>query len=140
MRTREGIGLCLEETVHPERDFVDLQARVFLHQERGRAQVDAEIEEVEEDSQGAERFVRKQSPQGPVGVDSVEEKTLLPPKESNELVQKRWFLDFPETVPITVLGDTSDEPDEWVPVHFTNPTNATIGGYGLGFGLIRDDD
>ncbi len=44
-------------------------------------------------------------------------------------------------VPITILGDTTDEPDEWVPVAFTNPTNATIGGaYGLGFGVIRDDD
>src|SRR5262249_6497475 len=45
------------------------------------------------------------------------------------------------TVPVTVNGDVLDEYDELFLVAFTNPTNATIGGfYGLGFGQITDDD
>src|SRR5262249_16956274 len=45
------------------------------------------------------------------------------------------------TVPVTVNGDVLDEYDELFLVAFTNPTNATIGGfYGLGFGQINDDD
>ena len=44
-------------------------------------------------------------------------------------------------MPITVKGDTLMEPDESVLVAFSDPTNATIGGYyGLGAGKIRDDD
>ena len=46
-----------------------------------------------------------------------------------------------KTVSVTVNGDTLDEPDELMLVSFTNPTNATIGGFlGLGFGAILDDD
>jgi hypothetical protein len=45
------------------------------------------------------------------------------------------------TVPISVSGDTTVEPDEYIVVSFTNPTNAQMGGYwGLGFGLITNDD
>jgi hypothetical protein len=46
-----------------------------------------------------------------------------------------------KTVPVTVNGDTLDEPDELMLVSFTNPTNAKLGGFlGLGFGTITDDD
>src|SRR6185369_15780556 len=46
-----------------------------------------------------------------------------------------------KTVTVTIVGDAIDEPDEYVLVGFSNPTNATIGGYlGLGFGTIQDDD
>jgi chitinase len=45
------------------------------------------------------------------------------------------------TVPVSIVGDTLDETDELVGVSFTNPTNATIGGFfGLGFAVITDDD
>jgi alpha-tubulin suppressor-like RCC1 family protein len=45
------------------------------------------------------------------------------------------------TIAITVLGDLIEEPDEWVVVAFGNPTNAIMGGFwGLGFGVIEDDD
>jgi hypothetical protein len=45
------------------------------------------------------------------------------------------------TVAIRVLGDAIEEPDEWVVALFGDPTNAVIGGYwGLGFGVIDDDD
>lgn len=45
------------------------------------------------------------------------------------------------TVEITVLGDPTPEPDEWIVVSFHHPTNAVMGGYwGLGFVVIDDDD
>lgn len=45
------------------------------------------------------------------------------------------------TVSVTVHGDTLVEPDEWVVIAFGNATNARIGGFwGLGFGVIGDDD
>jgi hypothetical protein len=46
-----------------------------------------------------------------------------------------------QTVTIPVNGDTLVEPDEYLIVQFGNPTNATMGGFfGLGFGVIRNDD
>ena len=47
-----------------------------------------------------------------------------------------------KTVPITVNGDTLHEPDEWVTISFNHPSfGARIGGfYGLGFGIIQNDD
>ena len=46
-----------------------------------------------------------------------------------------------QTVPVTINGDTLNEPDELLIVSLTNPTNATIGGFlGLGFGTIINDD
>jgi hypothetical protein len=40
-----------------------------------------------------------------------------------------------------VHADTAPEPDEYVVLSFLHPTNATMGGYwGLGFGVIVDDD
>src|SRR5262249_3032348 len=46
-----------------------------------------------------------------------------------------------KSIPITVRGDVLDEYDELFLVGFSNPTNATIGGFfGLGFGQIIDDD
>ena len=42
---------------------------------------------------------------------------------------------------ISVNGDTDVEPNEWITLSFKNPTNATMGGfYGLGFGVITNDD
>lgn len=44
-------------------------------------------------------------------------------------------------VPISVNGDVVFEPDELFVVSFHDPTNAVIGGfYGLGFGVIVNDD
>jgi len=44
-------------------------------------------------------------------------------------------------IELTVFGDALDEPDEYIVTSFGNPTNADIGGFwGLGFGLILDDD
>ena len=46
-----------------------------------------------------------------------------------------------KTVTVTVVGDVTDEANEffWVQVH--TPVNATVGGlYGLGAGVIADDD
>ena len=46
-----------------------------------------------------------------------------------------------QTVPITIKGDTTSEPDEIALVAFSAPTNATLGGfYGLGVATIIDDD
>lgn len=46
-----------------------------------------------------------------------------------------------KTVPVVVNGDTLVERDEYLVVSFRNPTNARIGGfYGLGFGVIANDD
>jgi hypothetical protein len=46
-----------------------------------------------------------------------------------------------KVVTVEVNGDTSIEPDEYVAVAFSQPTNAVVGGfYGLGFGLIVNDD
>jgi hypothetical protein len=45
------------------------------------------------------------------------------------------------TVPITVKSDLLDEDNEVFLVGFSGPVNGTIGGfYGLGFGVIVDDD
>ncbi|MGZ4705307.1 MAG: right-handed parallel beta-helix repeat-containing protein [Acidimicrobiales bacterium] len=45
------------------------------------------------------------------------------------------------TVSVVVTGDGLVEPDEYVVVSFRRPTNATMGGFwGLGFGVITDDD
>ena len=44
-------------------------------------------------------------------------------------------------VTISVNGDTLPEPDEWITISFNHPTNARLGGfYGLGFGVIINDD
>jgi hypothetical protein len=49
--------------------------------------------------------------------------------------------DTSESVAITVSGDLTIEPDEYILVGFANPTNAKIGGiYGLGSGSILNDD
>jgi hypothetical protein len=46
-----------------------------------------------------------------------------------------------KTVPVTMNGDTTAEPDEYVVVSFHDPTNAVMGGYwGLGFAVVADDD
>ena len=46
-----------------------------------------------------------------------------------------------KAVPVAVRGDRIDEPDEWLAIVFSGATNATIGGfYGIGFGIIVDDD
>jgi glucose/arabinose dehydrogenase/PKD repeat protein len=49
--------------------------------------------------------------------------------------------DTSEEVTVTVVGDAIDEPDEYLLVSFTAPTNAVLGGFlGLSFGAIVDDD
>ncbi len=46
-----------------------------------------------------------------------------------------------EFADVVVKGDALDESDEAVLFGLSNPTNATIGGFwGLGFGIIQDDD
>ncbi len=46
-----------------------------------------------------------------------------------------------KSVAVTVKGDTLVEGDEQFVVAFSNPSNATLGGwFGLGFGIIIDDD
>lgn len=46
-----------------------------------------------------------------------------------------------KSVEITIIADTIPEADEYAVVLFTNPVNARIGGfYGIGAGLIRNDD
>ena len=46
-----------------------------------------------------------------------------------------------KSVTISVNGDTLPEPDEWITISFNHPTNAHMGGfYGLGFGVILNDD
>jgi hypothetical protein len=46
-----------------------------------------------------------------------------------------------KTVSITVNGDTTPEPDEYIPVFFSQPSNARMGGFwGIGFALISNDD
>ena len=46
-----------------------------------------------------------------------------------------------QTVTIRVNGDVVVEPNEWIVISFKNPTNAKMGGfYGLGFGVITNDD
>ena len=45
------------------------------------------------------------------------------------------------TVALEVIGDVTDEPNEFVLVAFDAPTNAELGGfYGLGVATIADDD
>ena len=42
---------------------------------------------------------------------------------------------------IVVKGDAVDEPDEVIVIALRTPTNASIGGFwGLGFGIVTDDD
>lgn len=51
--------------------------------------------------------------------------------------------DTQETVSVTVLGDTTAEPDEWLLIELSDATNAVIGPIPLGpigFGLVIDDD
>jgi len=44
-------------------------------------------------------------------------------------------------VNVVVNGDAIDEPDEVIVISLREPTNASIGGFwGLGFGIITDDD
>ncbi len=46
-----------------------------------------------------------------------------------------------KTLRVTVNADTVVEPDEYIVVQFGDPSGATLGGYwGLGFGLITNDD
>jgi hypothetical protein len=45
-----------------------------------------------------------------------------------------------KTIPLTVKGDTLDEPDETALITLSSPTNATLGGFGLGGVAIVDDD
>jgi hypothetical protein len=47
--------------------------------------------------------------------------------------------DASESIPVTVNGDTTDEPDEAFNMVLSSPTNATIGD-GTGTGTILDDD
>jgi photosystem II stability/assembly factor-like uncharacterized protein len=52
--------------------------------------------------------------------------------------QKGWTRQY---VNVVVNGDAIDEPDEVIVVSLREPTNASIGGFwGLGFGIITDDD
>jgi Calx-beta domain len=45
------------------------------------------------------------------------------------------------TVAITVFGDDLPESDDWIVMMVHNPQHAVMGGYwGLGFGIIDDDD
>jgi hypothetical protein len=45
------------------------------------------------------------------------------------------------TVAITVFGDDLSEGSEWIVVAFSHPRHAVMGGFwGLGFGVIDDDD
>ena len=48
--------------------------------------------------------------------------------------------DTSETVTISVNGDRLVEPDEVIPVSFSNPVNATIFRTGIGNGTITNDD
>jgi photosystem II stability/assembly factor-like uncharacterized protein len=51
---------------------------------------------------------------------------------------KGWTQQYADVV---VNGDGVDEPDELIVVSLREPTNASIGGFwGLGFGIITDDD
>lgn len=46
-----------------------------------------------------------------------------------------------KTITVEAWGDTTVEPDEYIVVSFSGPTNATIGGFwGLGFGVLLNDD
>ena len=45
-----------------------------------------------------------------------------------------------QIVPIIINADTTAELDELVVVSFHDPVNAEVGGLGLGFGVIVDDD
>ncbi|MGZ4716861.1 MAG: Calx-beta domain-containing protein, partial [Acidimicrobiales bacterium] len=46
-----------------------------------------------------------------------------------------------KTVSVPIIGDTTNEPDEYAVLSWSNPTKATIGGYyGLGFLTIQNDD
>src|SRR5262249_29369568 len=45
-----------------------------------------------------------------------------------------------KSVTVPVVGDAADENDEVLVVSFSNVVNAAIGGWGLGFGTIVDDD
>ena len=45
-----------------------------------------------------------------------------------------------KTIALTVKGDTVDEADEGALIAFTEPTNATVGGFGVAGVTIVDDD
>jgi hypothetical protein len=45
-----------------------------------------------------------------------------------------------KTIPLTLKGDTLDEPDEGALIAFTEPVNATVGGFGVAGVTIIDDD
>ena len=48
--------------------------------------------------------------------------------------------DTSETVTISVNGDPLVEPDEVIPVSFSNPVNASVFGTGIAIGTITNDD
>jgi hypothetical protein len=51
---------------------------------------------------------------------------------------KGWTRQYGDVV---VNGDDVDETDEFIVISLLEPTNASIGGpWGLGFGVIADDD
>ena len=45
-----------------------------------------------------------------------------------------------KTIPVSVAGDTEDEPDETVVLEISNPTNATLGAAATASGTITDDE
>ncbi len=45
-----------------------------------------------------------------------------------------------KTVPFNINGDSLDETDELALIALTNPTNATVGGFGVAGVTITDDD
>jgi hypothetical protein len=46
-----------------------------------------------------------------------------------------------KTVTVKIKGDTLVEPNEFIILEFSNPTNANMGGiWGLGVGIIINDD
>ena len=46
-----------------------------------------------------------------------------------------------QSVVVSINGDTTVEPDEYLVVSFHTPTKAIMGGfYGLGFGILQNDD
>jgi hypothetical protein len=65
---------------------------------------------------------------------------------SGDYVAASGALTFPtgwtrQYADIVVNGDAVDEPDEVIVIALRTPTNASIGGFwGLGFGIVTDDD
>ena len=72
--------------------------------------------------------------------------SIIASSTAGDYVATSGTLTFPrgwtrQYVDVVVNGDSVDEPDEVVVVGLTQPTNASIGGFwGLGFGIITDDD